>query len=68
MPDTVKTNEPLDPLAVGLLGPAAVVTGAKGLPHQVREFRLSVTLGFNYQPTSCFHVLNRLPQFRHSRL
>jgi hypothetical protein len=41
-PDILEEDEALDPVAVRLLGPAAVVTGAEGVTQTVEELGLAV--------------------------
>ena len=40
MPDMMEENEALDPVAVALLGPAAVMAGTEGFTQPVEELRL----------------------------
>jgi hypothetical protein len=39
MSDMMKKNEAFDPLAIGLLGPTAVMARAQGFPQLIEEFR-----------------------------
>jgi hypothetical protein len=45
MTDVVEEDVATDPVAVGLLGAAAVVAGAQGLPKLVEELRLGRAAG-----------------------
>jgi hypothetical protein len=39
MPLVVKEYEPLDPMAIGLFSPAAVMAGAEGFAETIQKFR-----------------------------
>lgn len=41
MPDVMEEDEPLDPLAIALLGPAAVVAGSESVAEAIEELGLA---------------------------
>jgi hypothetical protein len=41
MPDVMEEDEPLDPLAIALFGPAAVVAGTQSLAEAIEELGLT---------------------------